>query len=159
MRNVFSSRLKVHRKFDLKGSTVDRQASTKEKVCLDTPSFKAREQFHLIVDIKIHVRVYNMKQEGQLTYVFIRIVAVTTINFIHSSVQLLIKGGCCSRATTIHFAHAHSCCDSLREHARVPDIRRVMHILLIYCSRRYYSRAALIFCVQATCICSWSEIH
>ena len=65
MRNVFSSRLKVHRKFDLKGSTVDRQASTKEKVCLDTPSFKAREQFHLIVDIKI--RVYNVKQEGQLT--------------------------------------------------------------------------------------------
>ena len=32
MRNVFSARLKVHRKFDLKGSTVDRQASTKEKV-------------------------------------------------------------------------------------------------------------------------------
>ena len=32
MRNVFSAKLKVHRKFDLKGSTVDRQASTKEKV-------------------------------------------------------------------------------------------------------------------------------
>jgi hypothetical protein len=32
MRNVFSAKLKVHQKFDLKGSTVDRQASTKEKV-------------------------------------------------------------------------------------------------------------------------------
>ena len=34
MRNVFSAKLKVHRKFDLKGSTVDRQASTKERVCV-----------------------------------------------------------------------------------------------------------------------------
>ena len=32
MGNVFSAKLKVHQKFDLKGSTVDRQASTKEKV-------------------------------------------------------------------------------------------------------------------------------
>lgn len=30
MRNVFSSHLAVHRKFDLKGSTVDREASDKE---------------------------------------------------------------------------------------------------------------------------------
>lgn len=30
MRNVFSSHLTVHRKFDLKGSTVDREASDKE---------------------------------------------------------------------------------------------------------------------------------
>ena len=33
MRNVFSSRLKMHKKYDLKGSTVDRAASNKEKVC------------------------------------------------------------------------------------------------------------------------------
>lgn len=30
MRNVFSSHLRVHRKFDLKGSTVEREASDKE---------------------------------------------------------------------------------------------------------------------------------
>ena len=32
MRNVVSSTVKVHWKFDLKGSTVDRAASSKEKV-------------------------------------------------------------------------------------------------------------------------------
>ena len=32
MRNTLSSSVKVHRKFDLKGSTVDRAASHKEKV-------------------------------------------------------------------------------------------------------------------------------
>ena len=32
MRNIFSSQVKVHLKFDLKGSTVDRAASDKEKV-------------------------------------------------------------------------------------------------------------------------------
>ena len=32
MRNILSSSVKVHRKFDLKGSTVDRAASHKEKV-------------------------------------------------------------------------------------------------------------------------------
>merc|ERR1712080_128454 len=31
IRNVFSAHLKVHRKYDLKGSTVDREASEKEK--------------------------------------------------------------------------------------------------------------------------------
>ena len=30
MRNVFSSHLKVHKKYDLKGSTVDREANEKE---------------------------------------------------------------------------------------------------------------------------------
>ena len=34
MRNVFSSTVKIHRKFDLKGSRVDRAASHKEKVHL-----------------------------------------------------------------------------------------------------------------------------
>ena len=38
--------------------------------------------------------------------VSIRIVAAATINFIPSSVRLLIEGGSYSRATTIHFAHA-----------------------------------------------------
>ena len=32
MRSVFSSSVRMHRQFDLKGSTVDRQASDKEKV-------------------------------------------------------------------------------------------------------------------------------
>ncbi|XP_074659680.1 phosphatidylinositol 5-phosphate 4-kinase type-2 alpha-like [Tubulanus polymorphus] len=39
MRNVFSPRLPVHRKYDLKGSTVDRQASDKEKA-KSFPTFK-----------------------------------------------------------------------------------------------------------------------
>ncbi|KAK3717531.1 hypothetical protein QZH41_013791, partial [Actinostola sp. cb2023] len=39
MRSVFGSRLKIHKKYDLKGSTVDRQASNKEKT-KDTPTFK-----------------------------------------------------------------------------------------------------------------------
>lgn len=32
MKSVFSSKFKIHKKYDLKGSTVDRQASHKEKV-------------------------------------------------------------------------------------------------------------------------------
>ena len=32
MKSVFSSKFKIHKKYDLKGSTVDRQASSKEKV-------------------------------------------------------------------------------------------------------------------------------
>ncbi|KAL1115556.1 hypothetical protein AAG570_005846 [Ranatra chinensis] len=39
MRNVFSNHLTTHRKFDLKGSTVDREASDREKE-KDLPTFK-----------------------------------------------------------------------------------------------------------------------
>ncbi|EDO35742.1 predicted protein [Nematostella vectensis] len=39
MTSVFSTRLKIHKKYDLKGSTVDRQASLKEKT-RDNPTFK-----------------------------------------------------------------------------------------------------------------------
>ncbi|XP_064613696.1 phosphatidylinositol 5-phosphate 4-kinase type-2 alpha-like isoform X2 [Liolophura sinensis] len=39
MRNVFSPRLTIHKKYDLKGSTVDRQASEKERA-KDLPTFK-----------------------------------------------------------------------------------------------------------------------
>ncbi|XP_066995141.1 phosphatidylinositol 5-phosphate 4-kinase type-2 alpha [Anabrus simplex] len=39
MRNVFSNHLQIHRKFDLKGSTVDREASEKEKE-KDLPTLK-----------------------------------------------------------------------------------------------------------------------
>ncbi|XP_033762842.1 phosphatidylinositol 5-phosphate 4-kinase type-2 alpha-like [Pecten maximus] len=39
MRNVFSPRLVIHKKYDLKGSTVDRHASDKEKA-KDLPTFK-----------------------------------------------------------------------------------------------------------------------
>ncbi|XP_018911747.1 LOW QUALITY PROTEIN: phosphatidylinositol 5-phosphate 4-kinase type-2 alpha [Bemisia tabaci] len=39
MRNVFSNHLATHRKFDLKGSTVDREASDREKE-KDLPTFK-----------------------------------------------------------------------------------------------------------------------
>ncbi|KAK7479872.1 hypothetical protein BaRGS_00028862 [Batillaria attramentaria] len=39
MRNVFSPRLTIHKKYDLKGSTVDRQASEKERM-KELPTFK-----------------------------------------------------------------------------------------------------------------------
>lgn len=39
MRNVFSSHLSIHKKFDLKGSTVDREASDKE-LDKNLPTFK-----------------------------------------------------------------------------------------------------------------------
>ncbi|XP_068716502.1 phosphatidylinositol 5-phosphate 4-kinase type-2 alpha-like isoform X2 [Montipora capricornis] len=39
MKSVFSTRFKVHKKYDLKGSTVDRQASTKEKT-RENPTLK-----------------------------------------------------------------------------------------------------------------------
>lgn len=39
MRNIFTTRLKIHKKYDLKGSTVDRDASDKEKE-KDIPVFK-----------------------------------------------------------------------------------------------------------------------
>jgi 1-phosphatidylinositol-5-phosphate 4-kinase len=39
MRNICSSSLNIHRKYDLKGSTVDREASEKEKG-KDVPTFK-----------------------------------------------------------------------------------------------------------------------
>ncbi|CAH1789905.1 unnamed protein product [Owenia fusiformis] len=39
MRNIFSARLNVHKKYDLKGSTVQRQASDKEKA-KDLPTYK-----------------------------------------------------------------------------------------------------------------------
>lgn len=39
MKSVFSSKFKIHKKYDLKGSTVDRQASTKEKT-KENPTFK-----------------------------------------------------------------------------------------------------------------------
>ena len=32
MKSVFGTKLKIHKKYDLKGSTIDRQASDKEKV-------------------------------------------------------------------------------------------------------------------------------
>ncbi|XP_020629999.1 phosphatidylinositol 5-phosphate 4-kinase type-2 alpha-like [Orbicella faveolata] len=39
MKSVFSSKFKIHKKYDLKGSTVDRQASSKEKT-KENPTFK-----------------------------------------------------------------------------------------------------------------------
>lgn len=39
MRNVFSNHLKIHKKYDLKGSTVDREASQKERG-KDNPTYK-----------------------------------------------------------------------------------------------------------------------
>uniref|UniRef100_A0A671N1N8 Phosphatidylinositol 5-phosphate 4-kinase type-2 gamma n=1 Tax=Sinocyclocheilus anshuiensis TaxID=1608454 RepID=A0A671N1N8_9TELE len=48
MRNMFSHRLVVHRKYDLKGSLVDREASDKEKVRRHSRSF-----FKFLVKLKI----------------------------------------------------------------------------------------------------------
>ena len=39
MRHVFSQKLKIHTKYKLKGSTVDREASQKERA-KDTPTYK-----------------------------------------------------------------------------------------------------------------------
>ena len=47
MRNVFSGFLKIHKKYDLKGSTVDREASDKERI-KDCPTFKVRIIIRLI---------------------------------------------------------------------------------------------------------------
>ncbi|XP_050418652.1 phosphatidylinositol 5-phosphate 4-kinase type-2 alpha [Patella vulgata] len=52
MRNVFSPRLAIHKKYDLKGSTVDRQANDKEKL-KELPTFKDND---FVNDgFKIHV--------------------------------------------------------------------------------------------------------
>lgn len=52
MRNVFSNHLLVHRKFDLKGSTVDREASEKEKE-KDLPTLKDND--FVKEGLKIHI--------------------------------------------------------------------------------------------------------
>lgn len=53
MRNICSSSINVHRKYDLKGSTVDREASEKEK-SLDIPLYKdndfIRDGVHIYAD-------------------------------------------------------------------------------------------------------------
>ncbi|KAG8139827.1 putative Phosphatidylinositol 5-phosphate 4-kinase type-2 beta isoform X1 protein [Naja naja] len=57
-RNVFSHRLTVHRKYDLKGSTVAREASDKEKA-KDLPTFKDNDflnegqKLHFLAQLKI----------------------------------------------------------------------------------------------------------
>lgn len=52
MRNVFSNHLKIHMKYDLKGSTVDREASQKERE-KDNPTFKDND--FLKDGVKIHI--------------------------------------------------------------------------------------------------------
>lgn len=52
MRNVFSNHLNTHRKFDLKGSTVDREASEKEKE-KDLPTLKDND--FVKEGLKIHI--------------------------------------------------------------------------------------------------------
>ncbi|ELU08768.1 hypothetical protein CAPTEDRAFT_144687 [Capitella teleta] len=52
MRHIFSPRLNIHRKYDLKGSTVDRQASEKEK-SKDLPTFKDNDFVNDGMDIHI----------------------------------------------------------------------------------------------------------
>ena len=52
MRNIFSNHLRVHKKYDLKGSTVDREASQKERE-KDHPTFKDND--FLNDGAKIHI--------------------------------------------------------------------------------------------------------
>ncbi len=47
MRNIFSNHLRIHKKYDLKGSTVDREASQKERE-KDHPTFKVIELGYLV---------------------------------------------------------------------------------------------------------------
>lgn len=58
MRNVFSSTLKMHKKYDLKGSTVDRAASNKEKE-KSSPTFKDNDFIH------INEKVYVGEEQKQ----------------------------------------------------------------------------------------------
>lgn len=52
MRNIFSNRLRIHKKYDLKGSTVDREASQKERE-KNYPTFKDND--FLNDGFKIHI--------------------------------------------------------------------------------------------------------
>ena len=81
MRNILSSAVKVHRKFDLKGSTVDRAASHKEKVhgrmytctckCTCTCTYQCvyLNEIFLTVSIKCELlftkKMYHFKIEHQ----------------------------------------------------------------------------------------------
>lgn len=42
IRNIFSNHMKIHKRYDLKGSTVDREASQKERDKVE-PVFKVSE--------------------------------------------------------------------------------------------------------------------
>ncbi|KOX74345.1 Phosphatidylinositol 5-phosphate 4-kinase type-2 beta [Melipona quadrifasciata] len=55
IRNVFSNHLTTHKKFDLKGSTVDREASDKEKE-KDLPTYKDNDFFLT----KLHLMDYSL---------------------------------------------------------------------------------------------------
>ena len=52
IRNAFSSNIKIHKKYDLKGSTVDREASQKERE-KDEPTYKDNDFLH--DKCKIHI--------------------------------------------------------------------------------------------------------
>ncbi len=52
MRNIFSNHLRIHKKYDLKGSTVDREASQKEREKTH-PTFKDND--FLNDGVKIHI--------------------------------------------------------------------------------------------------------
>lgn len=52
IRNAFSSHIKIHKKYDLKGSTVDREASQKERE-KDEPTYKDNDFLH--DKCKIHI--------------------------------------------------------------------------------------------------------
>lgn len=99
IRNVFSNHLTTHKKFDLKGSTVDREASDKEKE-KDLPTYKDNdfvkegmkiyigeeakakliETLTADVDVSIYisvqaliVRFYTVFSRVTLNYIFINI--------------------------------------------------------------------------------------
>ncbi|XP_076461654.1 phosphatidylinositol 5-phosphate 4-kinase type-2 alpha-like [Babylonia areolata] len=71
MKNVFSPRLSLHTKYDLKGSTVDRQASDKERA-KDVPTLKDND----FVSDKAMIRVGEKEKERLM-------------NMLHSDVQFL----------------------------------------------------------------------
>lgn len=63
MRNIFSPRLHIHKKYDLKGSTVARQASDKEKA-KDLPTFKDKDFLNagLIIQVGLDAKAKIMDQ-------------------------------------------------------------------------------------------------
>lgn len=60
MRNIFSSALKVHVKYNLKGSTVDREASEKEKAGKDIPTLKDND--FVREGVKLYLREEDRKR-------------------------------------------------------------------------------------------------
>lgn len=80
IRNVFSNHLTTHKKFDLKGSTVDREASDKEKE-KDLPTYKDNDF------VKEGMKIY-IGEEAKAKLIETLTADVEVSKFIRSSISL-----------------------------------------------------------------------